>query len=495
MTSEERLRAFREWQERLSAYRFALTMIGLDANNGPPAQGASFRGEKKALLTGEYRRMQKDEKMFEITAALAEDKTLDGDTAREVEIVFTQLKKDRAVPPEEYVAYEKVLDASRRDWLRAKKEKDFAGYAPLLREVVDGYRHLTSLKGGEGSLYDRMLDDHQPGWNREKYDRFFDGVRERIVPLLRELAGKQPAEDGFLHLFYPAARQRKVMAQINEYLGFTADWGKMSESEHPLTTTVCRGDVRFTTKYREKDIAQAILSTVHETGHAWFGHNVDEKYEGTAIARSISAGLHESQSRLCENHLGRSLSFWKANLPKLQAEFPQELGKISPEEFYRAVNVVRPSLIRTEADEVSYPLHILIRYELEKEMMEGRLEVSDLEEAWNAKYREYLGLTPANAAEGVLQDMHWPWAYFGYFPTYALGSAIAAQIYHRMEAELDVAELLETGRYPELMTWLGKRVQHCANRYPAEEIIRMATGEEFNPEYYFRWLEMKYRGR
>ena len=492
MNREERLNSFRKWQETLSAYRMALTLIGIDANAKPPSEGASYRGSRRAVLMGEYQRVLKDEEMFRITEELAEDSSIDGDAAREVELVYTQLMKNRAVPAEVFVDFERVLDVSKRDWLRAKTEADFRGYAPKLKAVIDGYREITELRGGEGSLYDRMLDDNQPGWNEEKYDRFFETVKEGVIPLLYRVQKKPPVNSGFLHQYYPAEGQRRVMEKVIGFLGYTDDWGKLSESEHPLTTAVCRGDIRFTTKYREKDAAQAILSTVHECGHAWFGHNIEEKYEGTAIAGTISAGLHESQSRLFENHIGRSLSFWRAVLPWLAQEFPKQLEGITAEAFYQAVNEVKPSLIRTEADELTYPLHILIRYELEKELMGGSLEVSDLEEAWNEKYRRYLGIVPSNAAEGVLQDMHWPYAYFGYFPTYALGSAIAAQIWYRMKTELDVEKLLTEGRFGRIPSWLGEKLQHFGNRYPAEEVIKKACGEEFNADYYLRWLEEKY---
>lgn len=525
MTKHELIGAFREWQERLASYRFAMAMLEVDAYADPPAAGADYRGVKRAVLAGEYRRVLMDEHMYAVTGELAdllgvgvprdgaeaqcpsqtgaetaperasETETFDeGDLAREVQLVLGELEKDRAVPREAFVRYEKALDISRREWLRARQEKDFAGYAPFLQKLVDAWLEITALRGGSGSLYDRMLDGHQPGWNTERYDRFFAEIRKRAVPLLREIGKAEPISTDFLHRLYPAEGQRRVMRRIADYLGFTEDWGKFGESAHPLTTGICRGDVRFTTKYRERDAAQGILSTVHETGHAWFFHNIAKKYEGTAIESTISAGLHESQSRLCENHFGRSLPFWQVIFPFLQAEFPEQLSGIDAERFYRAVNAVQPSPVRIEADEVTYPLHIMIRYELEKELLNASLPAADLEQAWNEKYREYLGIVPKDAAEGVLQDMHWPCAYFGYFPTYALGSAMAAQVYETLARELDVSTLLLERRFPELMQWLEARLQRFGNRYPAEELIRRVTGAEFSAEAYCGWLEKKYCG-
>ena len=507
-----KLKAFREWQDRLAAYRMALSLIGVDANADAPSEGAAYRAGKKAILVGEYRKLQKDEEMYALTGELWRlskkegcQKPEDQVISRELELTYRQLQKDRSVPVEEYVAFESVLDRSRRAWPKAKREGDFSGFAPVLQAVIDSYRHIVSIQAedtewqqicgftpGTGSLYDLMLDDHQPGWDTVKYDRFFDGVKEHIIPLLNEIRKKELPQDHFLHLRYPAEGQRRVMQKVTDYLGVSASWGKLTESEHPLTTCICRGDIRLTTKYREHDPSLAILSTVHESGHAWYGHNIAEQYEGSMIARTISAGLHESQSRLCENHLGRSLPFWKVVFPWLQEEFPEQLEGVTAEMFCRAVSIVKPSPIRTEADEVTYPLHILIRYELEKEMMEGRLLAIDLEEAWNDKYRKYLGISPENVSEGVLQDMHWPYAYFGYFPTYALGSAVAAQIFDRMEEELDVESLLLKKRYPELMYWLRDHVQYDGNLHTAGDVIRRACGGEFDASHYFRYLEKKY---
>ena len=279
--------------------------------------------------------------------------------------------------------------------------------------------------------------------------------------------------------------------QVLQLLGVTDSWCIVTESEHPLTSFVSKGDIRFTTKYRPKDPAQAILSTVHESGHAWFGHNIDPKYDGTIIGGSISAGLHESQSRLCENHMGRSRVFWTKVYPWLKEEFGQQFNNIGFDDFYKGLMRVRPSLIRTESDEVTYPIHIMIRYELEKEIFEGGLMAVDLLDAWADKYEEYLGLRPDKPSVGVLQDMHWPYAYFGYFPTYALGSAFAAQFYEAMSKDIDPEKLILEDRYTEIMAWLRDHVQKYANRYSADEVLRMATGEDFNDEYYLRHLEKR----
>lgn len=504
MNIKEKIIEFKNWQKRLSAYRMALSLIGADQTFGAPSEGAVYRSQRTAVLHGEYIKVYQDESMYDLMKSLdslSEKELADeidgsvydaGDLKRELNIILKQLDKERAITADEYVEFSMILDRSKQGWLEAKKNEDYKSYAPLLQEVIDGYKRIITLQNSSLSIYDRMLDDHQPGWNQYKYDRFFNDVKERVLPLVRNcgsenisyiLSGKE----------FPSDSQRRIMKKVREMIGFDPEWGKMGESEHPLTTFICKGDIRFTTKFRPYDPSQAILSTVHESGHAWFGHNIDPSYEGTFIGSTISAGFHESQSRLCENHLGRSRAFWQKVWPWFKEEFEEQLKDISFDKYYKSINTISPGLIRTESDEVTYPLHILIRYELEKDFMEGDLKASNLEEAWSDKYNEYLGIRPDRPSEGVLQDMHWPYAYFGYFPTYALGSAMAAQFFASLEKDLNTDELISNDKYSDIMAWLGNHVHRFANRYPSEEILRMATGTDFDDDYYFRHLESRYK--
>lgn len=511
----EKIRKFEEREKELQAYRAALTIMGVDERNGAPVQGADYRTEMRAVLSAEYQKKLTDEVFYDLVCELYEnrEKLPEEVYARKAELYYEKLSRERSVPPEEYAAFEKILAASIRAWPKAREESDFGSFAPYLKEVIKGYCHLTELQGectgaagsifneenagiscakdsaNRKSLYDRMLASHQPGWDTARYDAFFDAIREKIPAILEKKLRTQPPQGNFMHAFCPVDGQRKVMEKILTYIGFTKDWGKISESIHPLTSPICAGDVRFSTRYLEHDAVQAVLSTIHESGHARHAHGIDPAFDGTILSR-CSAGLCESQSRLCENHLGRSKAFWEANFHYFQEAFPEAFGRVSAEEFWQSLHFVQPSPIRTMADEVTYPLHILIRYELEKEFIKGSLSVKDLEEAWNEKYRRYLGITPRNAAEGVLQDMHWPYAYFGYFPTYALGSAFAAQFYHTMERAVDVPVLLKENRYGELMGWLAENIHRYGNLYEADELLLRVTGEQFNADYYFDWLEL-----
>ena len=497
MTREEKWQNYLSWRKQLNAYRTAIIITRLDHQNAP-SQGAAFRTEMRTVLAGEYEKLKREESMYEILASLAEEgEENDAAQQKEIRLALEEMEQDRAVPAEKAVAYTAVLEESIKAWLQAKAEgktAEYKTYAPYLDALIREYKEITALRrDGAETLYDFMLDGHQPGWNRERYDAFFGEMKTRIVPLLQEIMQAEPMEERFLHQKYPADGQRIFMKRVTDYMGFTQDWGRISESEHPLTTPVCSGDVRISTKYREYDPAQAVFSTVHEIGHAYFSHHLDPRFEGSMIADSVSAGMNESQSRLCENHLARSQAFWDVLYPDLKAVFPEQLGGISAEQFLRAAIAVGPSPVRTDADEVTYPLHILIRYELEKEMMDGALRAAELEEAWNMKYKEYLGICPANAAEGILQDMHWPYAYFGYFPTYALGSAAAAQIFSKMSTQIDVPACLRNGRISEIQDWLGERIHKNGALYTLEETIERACGEPFSAEHYFSYLEEKYR--
>lgn len=492
MTKEEKLLQLKQWEDKVNAYGMALTMIGLDANNNPPTDGGSYRNEKRAILAGEAFKLENDPSIYELLKDL-EKEELDRDEKRIVELYVKEFEKTRSVPQEEFVEYQKCLGASEQAWLKYKLEDNYEGYEPYLKELIEKHKKLISYQNSPLSLYNRMLDDHQNGWNEEKYDAFFNKVKERIIPLIKEIVQAKQIDQSFLFKTYPAKAQREFMPEILSYIAFTPNWGKLGESEHPLTTSINKNDIRFTTKYRENNIAMAILSSIHEVGHAYYGHQVSDRYDGTIISHTINAGIHESQSRLCENHLGRSLPFWKVNYPKLQKAFPTQLEGVTTEDFYRAINASEPSLIRTDADELTYPLHIIIRYEIEKGLFNGSIPTENLNKVWNEKYEEYLGVKVPNDKDGILQDMHWPYAYFGYFPTYALGSAYAAQFYHKMKEEIDVDQLLLDSQYPVIMEWLKTHVHQYANRYSPDEVLEKATGETFQVNYYLDYLEEKYR--
>ncbi|MBQ4000387.1 MAG: carboxypeptidase M32 [Oscillospiraceae bacterium] len=491
MGIEENRERFLAWQNRLSAYKMALTLIEIDATERPLNAGAEYRGEKAAVLSGEYMRVLKEEGIEDVMQKVASDDP-DSDIRKMAELYLEKFEESRKVPEKEYSDYQRILSESERKWLICKERADYDSYWPYLEKLVDAFTAIKMYANKGQDLFDQLLDDNEKGYNRARYDELFGKVRNEVVPLLREIEKAEQPDTSFLHRYYPADKQREFNRELMKFIRFDPSWGTVSESEHPVTTGLNRNDMRFTTKYRENDLVMAALSSMHESGHAYFGHQTDPKYDGTVILENIHAGMHESQSRLVENHIGRSRTFWEVNLPKLKAVFPDELNGIGNDEFYRAINAVKPSLIRTEADEVTYPLHIMIRYEIEKGIFSGEYKIRDLEEIWNEKYREYLGVNVLNARDGILQDMHWPYAYFGYFPTYLLGSAIAAQFAHKLFEDIDVDLLLREDRYSEIMDYLGEHIHRYGGICTTDEIIEKATGTQFDPAFYTDYLKAKY---
>lgn len=487
---EENIRRFEEWEQKLYAYQFALTIISIDSVAGPPAKGAKIRNERTAFLAGEKFSIENDPANYEVMKSLLSEEDLDPVLRKKVEMHFNKASHLHNVPKEQFVEYQKILVESEQAWLKYKPLNDWNSYYPYLEKLVAASKALYACREDDRPLYEQMLDDNQPGWTSEKYDAFFNAVKERLVPLIRKVTEAEQIDDSCIRGNFDLDQQRRFMKHITDYVGFTPDWGKISESEHPLTTGVSQGDIRFTTKYRPYNVVNAVTSTVHESGHAWYSHNINPEYDGTILCH-VSAGLQESQSRLCENHLGKSRAFWEYNYPYLQNEFT-EFKDVDFETFYRAVCKAEPSEVRTEADELTYPLHIVIRYEIEKMMFDGSVEIKDLNQVWNRMYQEYLGVEVSDDTHGILSDMHWPYAYFGYFPTYALGSAFAAQFVHTMEQQINPDELMKENRFPEILDWMRENIHTYGAMLSADEIMQKCTGEPFNVNYYLDYLEQKY---
>ena len=337
-----------------------------------------------------------------------------------------------------------------------------------------------------------MLDTYEKGFNMEMLDPFFELMKGRIVPLLKESAERsKTVPDAFLSADYPEAAQAEAARFLAEYEGFDFDRGVLALSAHPFTTNLHNHDVRITTHY-QKRIDSSIFSVLHETGHAIYEFGIRDDLTQTLVGQGTSMGMHECQSRFFENIVGRSHAFWKPIYGKVAQMFGSPLTETSLEDFLAAVNRTVPGLIRTEADELSYPLHVLVRYEIEKMLIEEDLEVEKLPQIWNDKYEEYLGVRPSTDREGVLQDIHWSQGSIGYFPSYALGNAFGAQIYHQMKKELPVEKLLEAGKLGEIREYLRKNIHQYGKLKDSRQILRDMTGEDFNPSYYVAYLEEKY---
>ncbi len=479
--------------ERMMALKTAMILFEWDDATLAPKEAGKLTEKVIGTLSGEYFCAVNNDKVRELAHACEKEEGLSEAEAAQVRELLEEIAKLDAIPQEEYQAFARLTAGAVRTWTKAKEENDFDAFAPTLEKVIDYQKKFAGYRAKEGQKkYDVMLNDFEPGFSMELLDTFFSVIKKEIVPLLKAVqASHVEIDDSFLTGDFTDEQQEKIGRFVAEYVGFDFAKGVMAVSAHPFTTNLHNRDVRITTHYG-KNLDSSLFSIIHETGHALYELGVRDDLTQTLVGEGASMGMHESQSRFFENILGRNKSFWVPIYSKLQEAFPENLGKVSLDAFVRAVNKATPGFIRTEADELTYSLHVLIRYELEKELIEGDLQVKDLPRIWADKYEEYLGVRPENVREGVLQDIHWSQGSFGYFPSYALGSAFGAQMYAHMKKEMDMDKLLEEGKLSVIREYLREHIHQYGKLKKSREILKEMTGEDFNANYYVEYLKEKY---
>lgn len=457
-----------------------------------PKQGQEYLSEVLAYVSMKDYELSTSEAFQTLVSELLEKKSsFDLLLQKELEEIAEEIEKMKKIPADEYRDYAELCAKNQGVWEEAKQKNDFSLVEGNLTKIFDYNRKFANyLRKEEKTLYDVLLRDYEKGMTCEKLDVFFASLKAEIVPLLHNIQKTKKKHFSFLTAPVPKETQKQFCCFLAEYLGFDFERGILAESEHPFTLNINKKDVRITTKYIEHLPFSSIFSTIHETGHALYEQQIGEELLSSLLGSGGSMGLHESQSRFWENVIGRSLTFWKELYPQLQKKFPS-LEHISLEEFYEAINQVEASFIRTEADELTYCLHIMLRYELEKSLIEGNLSVKELPKAWKEKMREYLGVEVSNNQEGVLQDVHWFAGLIGYFPSYALGNVYASQLFHSMKQDLDLTEYSqETIR--KIRLWFGENIHQYGKCKTTTELIREITGEDLNPSYYIQYLKEKY---
>ena len=347
--------------------------------------------------------------------------------------------------------------------------------------------------GYENHPYDALIDLYEPKTTVKELDVLFKDVRNQLVDFVKEIANSPQHEDILMKQYYPKEKQLAYTESILTNMGYDFEAGRQDISTHPFSTSFSSQDSRVTTRVNENDLSEILWSSIHEGGHALYEQGLKIENYGLPEGTYLSLGIHESQSRLWENNVGRSLAFWNNQFPKLQETFPENLTNYSVKDFYNAMNIVKSSLIRTNADELTYHFHVLIRYEIEKELIAGAIEVNDLPSIWNAKYKEYLNIEVPSDTKGVLQDIHWSHGSFGYFPTYSLGSFYAAQFFHKAAQEIpDLENKIEKGNFSELLTWLRTNIHQHGRIYSANELCEKVTGEKLNFSYFMNYAKKKY---
>lgn len=484
-----RLRAL---EKQLYAYRYALNAIDFDAETVAPEGGAEGRAEACEVLSRASFDLLVNPGSAALLQAAAADAE-DGQQAAEVRELQRQYDEIARIPAGEYAAFTKLVQQSVPVWTKAKRSNDFALFAPYLEQIVAARRAQARYFAPDRDPYEVFLDRYERGLTIARCDAFFGVLRAAILPLLAAIRDHgAPIRTDFLDQDWPLDAQKELSRRLLALWGLEPEHTLLAESEHPFTTEFWRGDVRLTTHYQPRDVFSNLYSVLHEGGHALYERHIDPALDYTAVAGGSTMGLHESQSRLFENCVGRSRAFLRWLYPLLRELFPAQLADVSEEEVWRAVNRAEPGLIRTEADELTYALHIMVRYELEKALLQGTLAVADLPAAWNEKYREYLGVVPASDSEGVLQDIHWAGGMFGYFPSYALGSAIAAQVEAHLRSIMDLDGALRSGSLGDIRSYLKEHLHQYGGEKKTNELLLGMMGEPFQPGYYIQYLKNKF---
>ena len=482
-----------EMEATVAAYSHAMGMLNLDAATAAPLGAAEGRGKTMAVLSNVIYGLSSSAETRELLEYLsAHEDELDGNHRRQVEIRKKGCEQLLRIPQEEYVAYNVLLNKAEGIWRVAKQENDFAAFAPVLEEIVAFNRKFAGYYDPEKLPYDALLNEYEEGLTMQTLDGFFAELRQVIVPLVKAIAEKPAPNTDFLKQSFPVEGQKKLTKYLMSTIGLDPNHCTLTESEHPFTLGFNTSDVRITTHYHENNMTFAVFSTIHEGGHALYDLGVDPAYDGTCLGGGASMGIHESQSRFYENIIGRSLEFIQLIFPKMQEIFPEQLANVTAFDLYRAVNKAQPSLVRTESDELTYALHIMVRYEVEKQLIGGTLEVRDVPAEWNRLYKEYLGVEVPSDTLGCLQDSHWSGGSIGYFPSYALGSAYGAQMKHVMESQIGpISQYVAKGDIAAITAWLREHIHRFGSLKKPAALFEDACGK-FDPKYFARYLTEKY---
>ena len=475
----------------------AASLLGWDQQTFMPQGAAAGRGEQSAALSTLIHEMFVSGET-ETLLASAERETAsadpDSDEVRMVAAVRRDYDRETRLPSDLVAELSRHRAVSHSIWVKARKENDFQAFAPALEKVLELTRRRAECLGYGEHIYDALLDGYEPGMKQSDVARMFADLKPSLVALVRAIGSTtRPTDDSLLHRSYPVDTQRKITLGLAAEFGFDFTRGRQDEAAHPFCSGFNRDDVRITTRFDPDYLGQALYATLHETGHGLYEQGYPVQYDSTPLGLSSSLGIHESQSRLWENLVGRSRPYCEYVFPRLQAAFPESLEGESAEAFYRAVNTVRPSLVRVEADEVTYNLHIMLRFEMECELLSGALAVKDLPETWNARMQSYFGLTPPDDTSGVLQDVHWSEGLIGYFPTYALGNLVSGQLWSAIHAAIpDIEGRIGRGEFADILEWLRANIHRHGRKYLPNELVQMATGEPLTSRYYLDYLTGKY---
>lgn len=491
--------AFSELNERIgqiSDLANATSVLGWDAQVYMPKGAGKNRGQLISTLTTLiHERATSDAMVAAFKKAEAEAQGMDPDSTEvlHLKVIRREIDKLLKVPAEFLAEQARVTVESQQVWEEAKANSDYPLFKPYLKKVIDLKKQYASFFAPYDHIYDPLLDEFEPELKIQEIQAIFAELKPVQVELVSSIMGKPRKDDSVLRKHYDEKKQIDFSTALLTQFGYDWNRARMDQSVHPFTTSFGIDDVRITTKVIPNWPSSCLFGTIHEMGHAFYQLGIDPSLDRTTLALNLSMAVHESQSRLWENIVGRSLPFWKFAFPMMQTYFPENLSAVGLQDFYHAINAVDRTFIRIEADEATYNLHIMLRLELELALLEGRLDVEQLPEAWNGLFKEYFGITPPNDAQGVLQDVHWSAGLFGYFPSYALGNLLSAMWWEKIRQDIpNIDGEFAEGKFSSLLDWLVEKIHRHGGKYSANELAKRITGESLNAKPYIKYLKEKY---
>jgi len=476
--------------------RYATAVLQWDQETYMPAKGAAMRARQIATLS-EYAHQRFTSDHFLKLLEKAENEVFHHPYSEQekanIKLIREDLNKQRKLPGAFVKKLSELISSAFQQWTEARKNDDFSIFSPALHEMVELKLEEAEYLGYEEHPYDALLNDYEKGARVAQLDPIFSRLSGPLQEMIKKIGEKQQVDNSFLHQYFPQEQQWQYGLSLLKNLGYDFSAGRQDLAPHPFSINFNAQDVRITTRIDENDLGNMIWSTIHELGHAFYEQGMLEDQYGLPLGEAASLSIHESQSRFWENNIGRSKEFWHHQLPQLQTWFPQQLGTIGLEEFYRGINQVKPSLIRTEADELTYHFHVIIRYEIEKQLFSKHLKTEEIPEFWKEQYREKIGVIVPNNKDGCLQDVHWSHGSFGYFPTYSLGSLYAAQLLHQIQRlNPSWEEEIKKGDYSSTLQWLRENIHTKGRKYTSEELCVQITGEPLNIQYFLDYAQKKY---
>ena len=492
---EQKIQRLRTLLEEISDLNYISALLGWDQQTYMPSGGAEARGNQLALvgrLAHERATSAEMGKLLDELKPYAASLDPDSDDARLVKVTGRDFDKAARVPSSHIVTFAQVTTLAQEAWMEARQKSNFSIFRPHLEKIVELRQEYASFFPDFDHPYDALLDDFEPGMKTADVKVIFEGLRPKLVGLIKAIAAKPQVDDSFLHQPFDQSKQWSFGEEVITKFGYDWKRGRQDKAAHPFTTEFGLNDVRITTRVDPDFLNPMLFGTMHECGHALYSLGVAPELERTGLERGASLAFHESQSRMWENLVGRSLPTWEYFYPRLQETFPQ-FSVVPLDKFYKGINRVQPSLIRVEADEATYNLHIMLRLDMEVALMEGSVAVKDLQAVWNAKMEEYLGVIPPDDATGVLQDIHWSGGMIGYFSTYALGNLISAQLWEKINQDIpDLDEQFRIGEFETLLAWLRRNVHRHGAKFEPQELMQKITGSNIDPAAYIRYLRKKF---